>query len=286
METRKVQKTGRSTFIVSLPKAWAEGHGLSRGAAVGLEENPDGSLQIMASPVARTLQAQVDAENALALRSVISAYIAGAQDILLSGKNAAGLAQQARDHLAAVDVVFEEKERVTLRVFATGHEYSLEQLLRRMHAVVKSLFALAHEGNRDAVLRREQEVNRLYTLALRSMGAGARHAEFKFDALVAKGLESIADELKALALEGGRAKAALEKLEAAYDAAMNQFFSGEPGGKATEAVWACRADLDKLQGRDPLSWARLEAVARHCVEIEETTADLAAIRTLSKQEKG
>lgn len=287
MELRKVQKTGRSTFIVSLPKAWAEAQGITAGAAVQLEQNPDGSLQVIPKPVARALMARVDADESQALRSVISAFIAGAQTIQLEGNNASGLAHAARAHLAAVDVVAEEGRTATLRVFATGHEYSLDQLLRRMHAVVKGLFLLVRETkNGEAVARRESEVNRLYTLALRSMGAGARHAEFKFDALVAKGLESVADELKALAQERQGAPPALAGLEAAYGEAMNQFFLGQPGTRASEAVAAMEPELARLQKKSPLSWSRLSAVARHVVEIEETTADVAAIRALSKQEKG
>lgn len=46
MEFRKIQFTGRSSYIVSLPKAWIREHGLKQGDLVSLVFNPDGSITI------------------------------------------------------------------------------------------------------------------------------------------------------------------------------------------------------------------------------------------------
>ena len=45
-ESRKVQKTGGSTLIVSLPKKWTEDTGLKAGSQIKLMNQPDGSLVI------------------------------------------------------------------------------------------------------------------------------------------------------------------------------------------------------------------------------------------------
>ena len=43
---RKVQKTGGSTLIVSLPKKWTEDTGIKAGSQIKLMNQPDGSLVI------------------------------------------------------------------------------------------------------------------------------------------------------------------------------------------------------------------------------------------------
>jgi phosphate uptake regulator len=46
METRKVQLSGGTTYTVSLPKAWAQEHGIEAGSELSLHPNGDGSLLV------------------------------------------------------------------------------------------------------------------------------------------------------------------------------------------------------------------------------------------------
>ncbi|WP_136689623.1 phosphate uptake regulator PhoU [Halorhabdus amylolytica] len=46
METRKVQLSGGTTYTVSLPKAWANEHGIDAGSVLRLHPNADGSLLV------------------------------------------------------------------------------------------------------------------------------------------------------------------------------------------------------------------------------------------------
>jgi len=48
METRKVQISGGTTYTVSLPKSWAEEHGIDAGSSLSLYPNGDGSLLVEA----------------------------------------------------------------------------------------------------------------------------------------------------------------------------------------------------------------------------------------------
>ena len=45
-EVRKVQFTGKSTFVISLPKDWTERVGLQKGDSITLVEEEDASLNI------------------------------------------------------------------------------------------------------------------------------------------------------------------------------------------------------------------------------------------------
>jgi len=46
METRKVQLSGGTTYTVSLPKSWAQEHGIDAGSVLSLHPNGDGSLLV------------------------------------------------------------------------------------------------------------------------------------------------------------------------------------------------------------------------------------------------
>ena len=46
METRRVQQTGGSSFIVSLPKDWIEKHEINPKDSLGIITQPDGNLLI------------------------------------------------------------------------------------------------------------------------------------------------------------------------------------------------------------------------------------------------
>lgn len=48
METRKVQLSGGTTYTISLPKSWAQEHGIDAGSALSLYPNGDGSLLVEA----------------------------------------------------------------------------------------------------------------------------------------------------------------------------------------------------------------------------------------------
>ncbi len=46
METRKVQVTGKSTYVVSLPKKWVTSVQLRNGDSIALIPMPDGTMLI------------------------------------------------------------------------------------------------------------------------------------------------------------------------------------------------------------------------------------------------
>jgi phosphate uptake regulator len=74
METRKVQLSGGTTYTVSLPKSWAQEHGIEAGSALTLYPNGDGSLLVetkadrSAETRAATVDVSTDSANAIRQR--------------------------------------------------------------------------------------------------------------------------------------------------------------------------------------------------------------------------
>ena len=51
MEGRKIQRVGRATLTVSLPRAWVKETGIKQGDLVFCAPQKDGSLNIMLAPL-------------------------------------------------------------------------------------------------------------------------------------------------------------------------------------------------------------------------------------------
>ena len=90
MESRKLQKTGGSTLIVSLPKKWAKKNKLSSGSEVKLLQQPNGTMTIdpgQSNPNKKISTVECNDEKSQHLfRDLIGTYLAGSTEIKVVGK--------------------------------------------------------------------------------------------------------------------------------------------------------------------------------------------------------
>src|SRR2546428_6803394 len=83
MEGRKLQLTGGSTYVVSLPKHWVVDAGLKAGDTVFIETEPEGSVSIRPRPAEkpqlrrRIFDEKGEERRHHLLRKLIGAYIGG-----------------------------------------------------------------------------------------------------------------------------------------------------------------------------------------------------------------
>ena len=88
-ESRKLQQTGGSTLIVSLPKKWITKNKLKAGSEVRLIKQPDGAINI--NPGRFNLDKKIstvkcnDEESQHLFRDLIGEYLAGATEIKVIG---------------------------------------------------------------------------------------------------------------------------------------------------------------------------------------------------------
>jgi phosphate uptake regulator len=189
-EQRKLQVTGGSTFILSLPKDWATKNDLKRGSNMIVREEEDGSLSI--SPTSLPKKDKLDeayirvsqTDNPEAtMRTAISAYLDGFNILhiraqgqkVLSARTRNYLKNFARNYLVGTEIVIDTPTELTLQVLLNYPELTVQNALSRMAIIASSMHkeALGSLRNLDyvsakAVIETDREVNRfgLYIVRL------------------------------------------------------------------------------------------------------------------------
>ena len=179
IESRKVQVTGGSTFIVSLPKPWVVEKDLKPGDKVVLSIQNDGSIVL--SPE-REFEKKVNYKELMIsdespvslVRTLIGAYMAGFTEIKLEDKG------EIRPELrsAIVDftrmvigpeIIEESNTSVVLKDLINPSEFSQRKGLRRMYLIVKKMHQDAVKafttGDRTLakdVISRDTDCDRLF----------------------------------------------------------------------------------------------------------------------------
>jgi len=189
-EVRKVQFTGRSTYVLSLPKKWIEEMRLKAGDQVTLMRELDNSLSIV--PIATGPSESLSEVTAIVSpnessntvkRKVVSMYIAGYNIIHMkfkSGRINPGLRDAIREvvrrNLVGTEMIADASDNITLQVLLSLPELSVNTAIRRMYLIassmhkdaVSSLAELNHELARE-VIKSDDEVDRFSLYILRNL---------------------------------------------------------------------------------------------------------------------
>ncbi|MGA2682357.1 MAG: phosphate uptake regulator PhoU [Candidatus Bathyarchaeia archaeon] len=189
-EQRKLQVTGGSTFILSLPKEWAIRNELKRGSSMVVREEDDGSLCVAPSKFVKKekqdeafIKASVNDNPDAIMRTAISAYLDGYNILhikapsqkVLSAKVRNHLKNFARHYLVGTEIVIDTPTELTLQVLLNYPELTVQNALSRMSIIASSMHkeALSALKKLDytaakSVIETDREVNRfgLYIVRL------------------------------------------------------------------------------------------------------------------------
>ncbi|WNY26988.1 PhoU domain-containing protein [Methanolapillus ohkumae] len=177
METRKVQQTGGSTYIISLPKQWADKVGISAGIRVGIQPQPDGKLLICPTIDSKPIRKKtIDITNITGQaleRDFIAAYLAG-YDIIefVSPKIMAEQKKILRTicyKLIGPEIIEENSNSVLVQDLLNPNDLSIKKAIQRMYLISNSMFCDAIISLKTCDLdlatdvdERDDEVDRLY----------------------------------------------------------------------------------------------------------------------------
>ena len=186
IQLRKVQLTGGSTYIISLPKEWASDVGIKPGDYIQVIPQPDQTLLLVpGEKVEEKSEALIDAVSAKSpeevVREFIACYLTGYDVIRLRfGKRVdeykARLKDVMRSKLIGLETIEESTNQMVVKCFLGYMDFPIKDALRRIHSMTLSmcLDAIRSLKNRDRslakdVVQRDDEIDRLYLFMVRGL---------------------------------------------------------------------------------------------------------------------
>jgi len=167
METRKIQRTGHSTFTVSLPKDWVLGGGLNKGERMVMNLRQDGSIMLTVPGKARVPKEYhlVGAmEKDALLRRILGAYLAGYQSMTLRFPSEEGNAlktdlRKVLSLITGLEVMEENSVEVRIKDLFDSAKYTPAKAIERMHNLTRFMVcsSISALGTRDEGLLSDLE---------------------------------------------------------------------------------------------------------------------------------
>lgn len=185
MEIRKVQITGGSSFVITLPKEWAAAQKIKKNDPLGLVVQPDGTLLVTRDITEGQFQREKlfeiagTEEPAFLFRLLVGSYIAGFTTIRITSKSrlSASVRMVVRDFTQMAigpEVVEETDTAITLKDLLNPSEMPFDNTIKRMFVIVKNMqldaitaMETGNQGLVDDVIARDNDVDRLHWLIAR-----------------------------------------------------------------------------------------------------------------------
>jgi phosphate uptake regulator len=196
-ELRKIQVTGGSTYIISLPKNWIDQMGLKRSSVVSIIQRDDMSLSIkpkgLESPdrvkkVIITINQGDKPESVV--RRLVSSYLVGYNIIQIRStekridlETRFAIKDFVRKKLVGTEILSDLPNELTLQILLSYAELSVKDALRRMSIIAASMHrdavqTLSVENPRIAkeVVNMDDEVDRFSFYVIRLLNVAIMDA--------------------------------------------------------------------------------------------------------------
>ena len=153
-DIRKIQFTGRSTYILSLPKKWIEEMKLKAGDHVSISRNSNNSLCITPEQEKRLNEVVNEASTIVLIdegpntlkRKIVSIYLSGYNLINLKSKigriqpiQREAVREIVRRSLIGTEIIADSSDIITIQVLLTLPELSVNTAVRRMFLIASSM---------------------------------------------------------------------------------------------------------------------------------------------------
>ncbi len=196
---RRVQCTGRGSYIISLPKEWVEDIGLKRGSEIAFNIQPDQTLALVPriimekegrddgdKPKEYCINIDTKEPTQSTLRMIRALYAIGADIIRIHFKNSPDAAKNkneiktlVRHHFLGSEIIEETVDEITLQILIKHSEFPIEKAVRRMAIVAlaanrDAIAAINDQSNSlfDSVISAHNDVNRLGLYIVRQLKYG------------------------------------------------------------------------------------------------------------------
>jgi phosphate uptake regulator len=232
-DVRKIQFSGKSSYMLSLPKKWVEEMKLGPGDQVTVTRLTNASLMITPRSAAiafagkgeATIELSCEEDATSVERKLIALYLVGysliharAKEGTLTSVQRDAVKEAARRHLIGTEVVSDSAEGTTIQILLSYPELSVENALRRMFLIAASMHKDAmlslkksDQDSAKAVIKADDEVDRFGLYVVRQLKMAVQSDRMLKQAglatateclgyrLVVKSIERVADHASRIA---------------------------------------------------------------------------------------
>jgi len=194
---RRVQVTGRGSYIVSLPKPWVQEAGLRKGGRVefsrqenwGLTLTPFGSTRYDDEHTRCTMSLNPNVDPDALTRMIISLYVAGYSTIEIRSKSGNlpptirdTIRDVARGKLVGTELVTESAQSATLQVLLSYPQLLVPDAMRRMLSILNAMqqdsmqsFSRLDKDLANQVVKIDDEIDRFSLYVIRQLKWAVKH---------------------------------------------------------------------------------------------------------------
>jgi phosphate uptake regulator len=204
---RRVQSTGRGSYIISLPKEWIKDLGLEKGSEIAFNLDTDSTITLVPRKIKERIgeldssklkeyNINVDpTEENLnpTLRKIKALYVISADIIRIHFKGAKDATKSkneikkfARNTLLGAEIINETQDEITLQTLIKHTEFPIEKAVRRMAIIALSsnrdtILALKNQKTEffESVINARNDANRLGLYIIRQLKFGISRNMFR-----------------------------------------------------------------------------------------------------------
>ncbi len=203
---RRVQRTGRGSYIISLPKDWVQEIGIERGSEIAFKVHDDSSLILVPrkimegrketeKPKPKEYWIYIDQKSdpQSVCRRITSLYVVSADFIYIRFKDSeidpkfkTTINNLVKNALLGSEIIDETAKEITVQILINHHSFPIEKAIRRMAILALSankdaILALKSEDHSlvQSVINAHADVNRLNMYVIRQLKFGLEENLFK-----------------------------------------------------------------------------------------------------------
>lgn len=214
-EGRKIYSSGKSSYILTLPKSWVTSNGLKSGDMVLMDIGKD-DIKISAKNSEKGKKEGIldfkRASGESLMRRIISHYLAGYDSLTVRTYNdeQRSAINKCSEILIGLEVIEDVGREVQIEIFLDFQRLKTTDIIEKLSRICQSMFSDFCEAFREydeficnSIISREKEVDKLHFLVLRqlkvaieytdvndTLGVGKEVLEYR---TVVRGLERVAD---------------------------------------------------------------------------------------------
>ena len=193
---RKLQLTGGSTYIISLPKTWVKEHALKPGDEIEIVQ--DNQARLVLNPKKSKNEERREKKISLncdkpdinfVIREIISYYMAGYSLLSVycakfSSNDREKIKDVIRNRLLGAEIIDEDSNSLTIQFLVNEKELSLTKSISRAanisYNMLKDSFKALADGDKDLskeIIDRDDDVDRFYFYIVRQLSLSVEYPE-------------------------------------------------------------------------------------------------------------